>query len=1021
MPAYNELIIGLGGCGGRSIKEFRRTQALRADDWAAIEQSGTRMDYLYIDSNDDILNANDWSVFGHSIRLEPHQVIALKDGGVCPDIAVVARYPRVSPWIGDIIENYRRRANAGDAGEARRGLQMLSGAGQLRRFGRVLFANYAETIRTTLREKITALINGRNNAVTFRIFCTLGGGTGSGSLIDMITLIQSLCDFRNMRVKATVIVYAYVAANGGEAADAGSFYENQYCSLRDLNALIVRSFHPHVTGMPFDDPRNARFDLPLSVNRVYLSSDAAAGNPSLEKQIRSMTASCFDSIVYMHSYTSPSCLRAITDEDLVDVTPGEPDARGNIVRSYRFSALGSRRWRVPTTQIRELLTCDTEIRVWNSILNGKEQGEGVVRDVSRLDDFDISFAATPTFEVYDRMETEFLSSITGLHQSIMSEGKRGADVLTGLHASATKVIEQHVKTIQRNGTQIAKFNQSYTDACAEIKKNLLDSLDRTVSWDRVGYDVWGLNDVFKYLKNLRNSLQTWMDDNVPGSNNQERLQQQIAAIIANMQAREEEWAKLGLLTIHLTKLDERMIEAQYQDACSLVISSLKLFKRSVVSNLVNRIDEEIATIVTAVENFIEMVTATSAAAGVSVTTISAELAQNARVMDENAMEDMYAFDADNLTKVREEMAVKLELHEGEMSRYTDALREAVGDQGHMINCDADAKDGFVRAMRNGILSGTMKRVHDRACQDARCNSVLVGNIIDRLSQIGGPVEANWEDRLGRLVERFMRNIPVSIELGDCNDGLVKPQRSPVAAIVIGMPAGATNPNLVTWLKDKIRRSRPTNLTILDGREEFYDHHTSEEIRVLYVPYWMPCRFAQVTTYIEQRYQRTLEQQCSDLIYFANYEESGEDGRPAFNRPALTRGGEPDMENIQATELLSKLFVRVNGVARSVVVRGDRGISFATSVDRLDGVQYTEAYSITQVQFPGDAYRTDLNTAMRMAVVPTTTDDLYTSMTEAEKLEVYKHYQDQVATTPEGTAEWTAASDLRTRVRKWLQL
>ncbi|MBE6418696.1 MAG: hypothetical protein E7031_01040 [Akkermansiaceae bacterium] len=1011
----NELIIGLGGCGGRSIKEFRRTVEMRAKDYKYITDIGTKIDYLYIDSNNDILGANDWTVFGKNIRLEPNQIIELKQSGVTPDIDEISSYPNVEPWIGDIKDSFRQRSNATDDESVQRTLQTMHGAGQLRRYGRALFSMHSAAVRTTLRQKIDDLVTGRDNEVTFRIFCTLGGGTGSGSLIDMITLIQSLC--QSMGVRRSVIVYAYVAASRADGANAGSFYENEYCSLRDLNALMVGSYHPMVTGMPFNDARDSEFNLPTPVNRVYISSDLAPGTPELRDQVKSVTAACFDSIVYAHSYQDPNCLRAISDEDLVDVTPGEPNSRGRIVRSYRFSVLGSRRWSVPTTQIRELLNCETEVRVWDSLLHGNKLPDGTERDISVLEGFRLGFTQTETSDELKKLEVESIQQITALYEEIKTQNRRDERVLTDLRAKAEEFLASS-KKLHADQNRRVRLIDSYKKSVNTIERSLLEALDNVITWD-IKPSVWGLKDVQRYLAELRRSLINWHEVYVPNSS-QEDIEKERGIICDIMQEREEQWLKLGVLTIQFTKLDERMIEAQYADSCSMVFNGLKEFKRMVLSELIKKIDDMIRRIEASLNTLISGIESTRASAEQLVTTLSHELQAHTSAAKARGMRDMYAYDDNNLRAIRNAMAEQDDLHVEEMKNYTDALKKAVGDGERMILCNSNTAQLFVNDLRTGILNETMERIHDRAVNVAALQSVLVGNIIDRLAQIGTDVPANWEHNLGPLVEQFMRGMPISAEING-NDGLRQPQVSPAAAIVVGLPETAQNPALLNWLEQKIRTSRPNTYIILGGRMEFYKHHSPEEIRVLYVPYWMPCRFAGVSSYVEGRYQSTLEENDRAKIYFANYDATGEDGSRFFNRPALTLGGEPDERNISTTELMSELFIRVKGKEEPMIMKTTRGVEFARDVDKYDGINYTNPYTETQIRFPGQAYKNDMMRALRMAVRESTEPDLYVSMTLKEKEAVYMKYSDKLAAEEQGSEAWLEAREKRDLVRRLLEL
>lgn len=68
----NHLFIGLGGQGGRTLGELRRIAAQRAGDLDALARAGVRLDYLGIDSSNDVRNdRGTWTDFGQDLSLPP--------------------------------------------------------------------------------------------------------------------------------------------------------------------------------------------------------------------------------------------------------------------------------------------------------------------------------------------------------------------------------------------------------------------------------------------------------------------------------------------------------------------------------------------------------------------------------------------------------------------------------------------------------------------------------------------------------------------------------------------------------------------------------------------------------------------------------------------------------------------------------------------------------------------------------------------------------------------------------------
>ena len=456
MPVKNEIIIGLGGVGGRSIAAFRRAQYLRINDFRRIEKEGARFEFMYIDSNDDILASDIWNIFGTSVKLDPWDVVMLKQAGKLPSIREISDNPNISEWIGDFTEQFGK-SKGSNIDDVERVLQCLMGTGQLRRYGRVLFAMHVDKVRNTLKEKIARLQNGRVSAVNFRIFCTLGGGTGSGSIIDMVTLIKTIG--QEEKFEANVFVYPFVAGNEAAASNCGTFYENEYATLRDLNALMVQTYKPYVVGRTAEQNQGNEFDVPSPISSVTISSELAPGSPSLPEQVDYMAKACFDAIVYGYSYKEPNCLKALTGEDLVDVMPGEPV--DNVIRSYRFSAFGARRWRVPTAQIKDLLKYDCEKRVLEGWLKGAPLPKGMTkRDLTPLLQTTFELKSGNVFKALDEKKAELLQPLNDEIAVIEKENKRDATLLLDMATITDSAVEK-ARSLMSEGNVLAKLDPCY--------------------------------------------------------------------------------------------------------------------------------------------------------------------------------------------------------------------------------------------------------------------------------------------------------------------------------------------------------------------------------------------------------------------------------------------------------------------------------------------------------------------------------------------------------------------------------
>lgn len=143
------------------------------------------------------------------------------------------------PSVKGIVENVAAVKSAiGSLGQA---------AGQKRRAGRLLFAANAVGYVNCLKDANARCeqISGDSSKLNIHIFAGLAGGTGSGSVVDVV--LQSRKAFPNAKIS----VYAMIPEMNLPKADMdqGRYYQNGYAAMNELNALQVGRWTPQdVTG-----------------------------------------------------------------------------------------------------------------------------------------------------------------------------------------------------------------------------------------------------------------------------------------------------------------------------------------------------------------------------------------------------------------------------------------------------------------------------------------------------------------------------------------------------------------------------------------------------------------------------------------------------------------------------------------------------------------------------------------------------------------------------------------------------
>lgn len=229
----NHLIIGLGGTGGKALREFRRIlfenlNTVDPEDLANIE-------YLYVDTSDDDLGpatdrtGGDWRMGTESLALDKGSTLNVGGSSLDRFYDNISQYPWLKEWIGP-----REAHPPGD---------QTTAAGQRRRMGRFLLAcKMGEFVDSMSRLVVKLTSKSQEKAVTFHIVAGLAGGTGSGSVLDVIAQIRT-----KYREAKDFKIFPYLLMPEEHPLPkwkAEYYHVNGYGALRELNALSVLKYNP---------------------------------------------------------------------------------------------------------------------------------------------------------------------------------------------------------------------------------------------------------------------------------------------------------------------------------------------------------------------------------------------------------------------------------------------------------------------------------------------------------------------------------------------------------------------------------------------------------------------------------------------------------------------------------------------------------------------------------------------------------------------------------------------------------
>lgn len=356
--AKNHLIIGLGGTGGKILCELRKRvyEELKTDNIT----EPICLDYLYVDSSlSDLTDKSKWKTLGHSVHLQDTRKISIHGIGT----GVLATLHKPS-GISAFFTQEDRALLKDISTVVSTGI-----GGQRRRLGRLLFANNlniadGKDFDTRLLEIVHAMTTkSGENSVCFHVCAGLAGGTGSGTIVDVVAQIRKLFAPQiGLGDQYKLILYLYVPEIilTNPRIDSGYYQANGYAALMELNAMSVGVYKPHdVSGKTMDKHGNICRLLQNceAFENAYLFSNINEAGKQLD--LNSMLPAAVADFIFQKNIASHMAPNAQMEHLMKcendDIKP-ENDSTGTPVHSRRFMSFGVKRIEYPETEIKEFIT-----------------------------------------------------------------------------------------------------------------------------------------------------------------------------------------------------------------------------------------------------------------------------------------------------------------------------------------------------------------------------------------------------------------------------------------------------------------------------------------------------------------------------------------------------------------------------------------------------------------------------------------------------------------------------------------
>ncbi|MBY0243061.1 MAG: tubulin-like doman-containing protein [Burkholderiaceae bacterium] len=353
----NHLIIGLGGSGGKIIRQIRKTIERNRDNQGG--KPAANFGYLYIDtSTDELDKKDDWKVLGKDVDLNRSEYLINTAGNVRPVLDDPASFPGLKNWLEP-----RHVFDFVKPG--------IAGAAQRRKLGRLVFAQNAPSFVKALEGRMHELeAKGDKSGAIIHVVCGLAGGTGSGSVVDAVAQIRhKFPNYDQYRILVYALLPEMHSKRVKDVAGFSNYYANGYAALAELNAMAVGKYHPTNVLDGSDMMHDTYF------NGCYLVNNE--NEHKIRFEVETEVPNIVAEFIYQKAVNKSWEGLGRAEKGENDVKNFESDADIGKARAKLFLSFGIKRVMVPEQEIKEFMAYGfAEQAARQLMFNNFRQGEG---------------------------------------------------------------------------------------------------------------------------------------------------------------------------------------------------------------------------------------------------------------------------------------------------------------------------------------------------------------------------------------------------------------------------------------------------------------------------------------------------------------------------------------------------------------------------------------------------------------------------------------------------------------------
>ncbi|MBQ8673069.1 MAG: hypothetical protein IJ511_03315 [Bacteroides sp.] len=765
----NHLIIGLGGTGGKVLRELRKRVY---EEFHSNEPTNNiNLEYIYVDSSPaDLDSRAGWKVMGKSVHLQEAQKVSIH-GVSASMFSNLSMYPGISCFLNSDDVNLMT---------SKLGPLITAGiGGQRRRLGRTLLANNMSVkdansdFVSRVKQAVMRITQGSgDSAVTFHLCAGLAGGTGSGSIVDAISQIRK--EFAPQPGvngdKYKVNLYLYVPEMNvvNTSHDSGFYQANGYAALCELNAMSIGQYLPLDVSGQKDNYTGEVQRLLGGINAfeaAYLYSNVNEAGKVLDLG-HGLPAAVAD-FIFQKVVASEMSGDAGKMSRLVgcenDGAGPENDRSNKPARSRKFLSFGIKRIEYPETEIEEYVTYNYARQAARQLQFNMWQ-EGIGYGECSLEEVGSGYAA----EVKDRKNRERLmlsNSYLMLSKPVIENAgtKRWHDI-DATWEERTQDFADDAQTSADKKSWLALFTDSCNDYYDKNFRSLgVKKFYEAQRGERAAYakhirrhienllfDEWksGVKSVLEVEKYTR-LLIADCTERITAFKEQIALQEEeLENINVTIAQCNTEWNNIGWLRDAITGASKKVFSAYKTAKCDFYTTATRIEAYRYAVELMQAVIEQLGLMLDGVVHYRAI--------------LSEILEEVARQADSKCKKEemadesmtMKKYDPDLVQRFTKTCIVNQEYQSGNALSIRNKLVAALGEDGErtFVNlCDKTDYETTTGIVLEVCQQNAVAAMEDAAKADP-LNKMVGVNILEKLKQ-----ECNSEEKLEQLARSMVNS------------------------------------------------------------------------------------------------------------------------------------------------------------------------------------------------------------------------------------------------------------------------